>query len=131
VVQVGTKFKIIDNSGAKLAKCIKVLGKGGRKSVGIGNIILVTFKKFSSRKKVKKRTIYLGLIVALSAHMYRLDGTVLKFYSNKILVFNTQYKFLGTRVYGVISKELRHLTITNKKESKHFHKIISYGSLFV
>lgn len=65
MLQVGTKIKTIDNSGAKWVKCIKVLGKGNKKYATTGNIILITISKFSNRKKVKKRIIYLGLIVAV------------------------------------------------------------------
>jgi len=61
MIKIGTKLIIIDNSGAKLAKCIKLVGK--QKVASIGNLILITLLKFTNSKKVKKRTMYLGLIV--------------------------------------------------------------------
>jgi ribosomal protein L14 len=59
----GSSLKVIDNSGARWSKCIKVMGKSltGR----TGDLILVTLSSFISRKKVKKRTIYLGLIAGV------------------------------------------------------------------
>jgi large subunit ribosomal protein L14 len=63
MIFIGTNINIADNSGAKLGKCIKV--KGGRKIGSVGNIILVTLKKILHRKKVKKRTIYIGLVISV------------------------------------------------------------------
>jgi len=58
-----SNLKVVDNSGAKLARCIKIAGK--KKVAGVGDIILVTLRNFFNRKKVKKRALYLGLIVAV------------------------------------------------------------------
>lgn len=60
-----SSLKVIDNSGAKWSKCIKVIGKS---LVGnAGDLILVTLSNFVNRKKVKKRTVYLGLIAGVKA----------------------------------------------------------------
>jgi ribosomal protein L14 len=59
----GSSLKVIDNSGAKWSKCIKVIGKSTISSTG--SLILVTLTNFLNRKKVKKRTIYLGLITGI------------------------------------------------------------------
>lgn len=63
MVKIGTNLIVVDNSGAKLARCIKLMGK--QKISTVGNVILVTLLKFTNSKKVKKRTIYLGLIVGV------------------------------------------------------------------
>lgn len=131
MIQMGTNFKVVDNSGARWAKCIKVLGKGNKKIATVGSVVLITLNKFNSRKKVKKRTIYVGLIVAIVSWIYRVDGIFIKFFLNRVLVFNKLYKFLGTRIYGVVSKEIRNLILINKREGKYFQKIISYSSLIV
>jgi large subunit ribosomal protein L14 len=91
-------------------------------------LILVSLKKFSNRKKVNKRTIYVGLIVGISYWIYRIDGNLVKFFSNRLLLFNKQFKFLGTRVYGSILKEIKIKNITEKKNKKYFQKIFSYSS---
>jgi ribosomal protein L14 len=91
----------------------------------------VTLFKFTCSKKVKKRTIYLGLIVGISYWTTRIDGSYIKFFSNRLLVFNKSYKFLGTRVYGAILKEIRLKSIKDKNYRKFFQKLISYSSLIV
>ena len=105
--------------------------KGNKAWATIGTLILVTLKKFSHRKKVNKRTIYIGLIVGINFWISRLDGTFVKFFSNRILLFNKQVKFLGTRVYGGILKELKFMSLREKKNKKYFQKIFSYSSSII
>ena len=131
MIQIGTKLKVVDNSGAKWVKCINILGKGNKKYARVGSIVLITISRFSSRKKVNKRKIYLGLVVGVAAWVFRKDGTHIKFFSNRLLVINKQYKFLGTRIYGAVLKEIRQLTAVNKKDRKIFQKIISYSSVIL
>jgi large subunit ribosomal protein L14 len=64
MVFIGTKVNIADNSGARIGKCIKVKGK--KKIGSVGSIILITLKKILYRKKVKKRVIYIGLIISIT-----------------------------------------------------------------
>ena len=111
MIIIGTKLNIVDNSGGKIAKCIKVIKK--KKTASIGSIILVSLKKFLNRRKVKKRVIYIGLIIGVKSWVYRLDGAFIKFFSNRILLFNKQFKFIGTRIYGILLKEVK---IFNMKE---------------
>lgn len=60
-----SKLQITDNSGGKIAKCIKILGFSNKKVATIGNIIFITIQNFLHRKKVQKRIIYIGLIITL------------------------------------------------------------------
>ena len=128
MIQAESQLKVVDNSGAKWAKCISVKKKGKYPTGKIGMLILVSLKKFSNRKKVNKRIIYIGLIVGVSYWTDRIDGSFVKFFSNRLLLFNKQFKFLGTRVYGSILKEIRIKSITEKKNKKYFQKIFSYSS---
>lgn len=68
---------------------------------------MVTVKKYNPRKKIKKKIIYFGLIISLKYNHFRRDGIIFSFSSNRLLLFNKDYKFLGTRVYGPISKEFK------------------------
>lgn len=129
MIKVGSKLIVIDNSGAKLAKCIKLMGK--QKISTVGNLILVTLLKFAHSKKVKKRTIYLGLIAGIAAWTTRFDGFIIKFFLNRVLIFNKNFKFLGSRVYGGILKEIKIKSIKDKNYRKFFQKIISYSSLII
>jgi len=131
MIQVGTRLKIADNSGGRWSKCIKVLGKGNKKAGFVGNTILVTVSKILSQKKIKKRTIYLGLIITLTRWVRRKEGSFIKFFLNQVVLFTKQYKFLGTRVYGIIAKEVHFCTGIDKKERRYFQKIVSYSPLIV
>jgi large subunit ribosomal protein L14 len=95
---------------------------------GIGDLVLVTLSGFTNRKKVKKRVIYLGLIISVQYWTFRPDGSFLKFFKNRILLFNRQYRFLGTRVYGPIGKEVK-FKLKSEKEKSRFKKALSYTSL--
>ena len=127
MLQVESKIKIVDNSGGKWAQCILVKKKGKNPLGSVGTFILVTLKIFSKRKKVNKRIIYMGLIVGVRFWISRIDGTFIKLFSNRILLFNKQFKFLGTRVYGSIMKEIKITNLTEKKNRKYFLKIFSYS----
>lgn len=102
----GSSLKIIDNSGAKWSKCIKVVGKS---LVGkTGSLILVTLSSFVNRKKVKKRTLYLGLIAGVKFWSFRLDGSFFRFLLDKLCMTlksftevypsNIQYKVVRPHV---------------------------------
>ena len=128
MIKTGSILRVVDNSGAKWAKCIQVRVKGKYPSGTVGSILLITLQKFVSRKKVTKRTIYMALVVGISHWIARLDGTFVKFFSNRLLVFNKQTKFLGSRIYGAILKETKSLNLYDKKNQKYFQKIFSYSS---
>ena len=124
--QFGTKFFIGDNSGVRLAKCINVIGKGNRRQAILGSFVLVALKKFYNRYKTTKKVLYLGLVIVLCKWSKRSDGVLIRFFINRILIFNKQLKFLGTRVYGGIASEIYIRDITSKKSQRIFQKVISY-----
>lgn len=129
MIYIGTNVNISDNSGAKLGKCLKIVG--GKKIGSIGDIILVTLKKILHRKKVKKRTTYIGLLIGIKYWIKRFDGIYIKIFSNKILLFNKQFKFLGTRIYGLLLKEVKISNWKEKKYRNYFHKVINYTSFMI
>jgi large subunit ribosomal protein L14 len=119
-----------DNSGAKFLKCIDVLNKRNSVAV-IGDTILVSVKNFIHRKKLKKKIIYFGLLVTSKQFTQRIDGSIIKFCTNRILIFSKQFKFLGTRIYGGISKDIRIKLNTGTLDKKKYQKIVSYMSLVI
>ena len=128
MIQIESQLKIVDNSGAKWAKCISVKKKGKNPIASVGMLILVSLKKFSNRKKVNKRIIYIGLVVGIRYWLSRINGNFIKFFSNRLLLFNKQIKFLGTRIYGSILKEIKINSLVVGKNKKYFQKIFSYSS---
>lgn len=131
MIQVESQLKVVDNSGGKWAKCIAVRKKGKHPLGTVGMIVLVTLKKIANKKKVNKKIIYIGLITGISYWVSRIDGSFIKFFSNRLLLFNKQFKFLGTRVYGSLLKEIRLTSSQEKKSKKYFQKIFSYSSSLI
>jgi len=61
----------------------------------------------------------------------RSDGTIIKFSENRVLLFSNTYKFLGTRVYGPLMKEIRYYLHNNQKEKQKYFKVISYSNSII
>jgi len=131
MLNIGSNLCIVDNSGAKIAKCLKNLKKINKQRVSVGDLILVVLKKFKNRKKIAKRIIYIGLVVGIKYWLSRNDGTLIRFFKNCVLIFNKQFKFLGSRVYSIILKEVKIKVLKYKKYRTYFKKIIIYNSFVV
>jgi large subunit ribosomal protein L14 len=119
-----------DNSGAKFLKCIAVLNKKSGVAI-VGDTLLLVVKYYSHRKKLKQKSIYFGLLVTSKQNSYRLDGCSIKFCTNRVLIFSKQFKFLGTRIYGGVSKDIRTKLNSGLLDKKKYHKIASYMSLVI
>jgi large subunit ribosomal protein L14 len=104
---VESKLSVIDNSGVKFVKCIKVLGQLG-KSVTLGSLVLVVLSHQSSYSKSTNlgKKVILGLVVHLKYPTYRLDGSYIKFYKNSLILMASSFKPLSTRVLKPLVKEL-------------------------
>jgi large subunit ribosomal protein L14 len=127
MIFTGTILKSADNSGARKIKCIKVLGVAPKNYANLGEIVLVVVQKLKNTKKVEKKKMYFGLIVSIKSKTKRIDGTFIKNDNNRVLLLTNVYKFLGTRVYGPICKEIR-ATLNIRIKYK---KIISYSKLTI
>jgi large subunit ribosomal protein L14 len=105
MIFVETNLSVIDNSGAKIVKCIKVLGQK-RKSIFLGDLILVVVKKkIENKNNVVNKKIYYGLLSQLKYPTLRLDGRYLIFGKNSIILLSNKLKFLGTRFLQLPAKE--------------------------
>jgi large subunit ribosomal protein L14 len=102
---------INDNSGAKIAKCIKVLGGFQRKYAYLGNTVVVAVQKIKSknkyRSKVKKGEVLRALIIKTKFRSVRKDGFLFKFSTNSGVLVNKQEKPLATRITGPITREMK------------------------
>lgn len=116
MIQSETKLKIADNTGAKMAKCIKVLGGSKRRYARIGDIIVVSIKEASPKGIVKKKAVERAVVVRQVKEYKRKDGSVIRFDENAIVIIDTDLQPKGTRVFGPVARELR---------EKGFQKIIS------
>lgn len=123
MITVETKLKSADNSGAKILKCIKILDNFKKRTAKTGEVILVSVKKLDRKKKIKKKSIYLALLISTKWRTRRYDGSFFSSKNNRVLLLSETYKFLGTRVYGFITKEIRSTT----RDIERYKKIISYS----
>jgi len=116
MIQVTSNLEVADNSGARLVKCIKVLGGSRRRYASLGDIIVVSIKECLPGTKVKKGETARAVVVRTRREYLRSDGSYIKFDSNSAVLINAQKEPIGTRIFGPVARELR---------AKKFMKIIS------
>ena len=116
MIQVMTHLEVADNSGARIVKCIKVLGGSRRRYAGLGDIIVVSIKEALPGTKVKKGDTARAVVVRTARGYQRSDGSYIKFDTNSAVLINKDKEPIGTRIFGPVARELR---------AKKFMKIIS------
>ena len=116
MIQLRSILDVADNTGAKKASLIGVLGKKGKTFAEIGDIINVNIKESSPEAAVKKGEVARAVIVRTRNPIRRSDGSVLRFNRNAVVFIDPQNNPRGTRVFGPVARELR---------EKNFTKIIS------
>jgi len=102
-----TKLTVADNTGAKIAQCIKVLGGSKRRYAGIGDIIVVAIKKASPKGIVKKKSVEKAVIVRQRKVLRRKNGSSIRFDENAVVIVNKEGQPKGTRIFGPVARELR------------------------
>ncbi|PHQ81323.1 MAG: 50S ribosomal protein L14 [Coxiella sp. (in: Bacteria)] len=107
MIQTESVVNIADNSGAKKALCIKVLGGSKRRYARVGDMIKVTIKEAIPRGKVKKGEVMLAVVVRTKKAIRRSDGSSIRFDTNAIVLLNAQKQPIGTRIFGPVTRELR------------------------
>lgn len=116
MIQMQSRLKVADNSGAKEVQCIKVLGGTHRKTASIGDIIVVSVKNALPNSKVKTGDKSKAVIVRTVYKIHRPDGTSIRFDENSAVLLNNNREPVGTRIFGPVARELR---------ARKFIKIIS------
>jgi len=107
MIQMQTVLEVADNSGARLVKCIKVLGGSKRRYANIGDVIKVSVKEAIPRGKVTKGSVYHAVVVRTKKGIRRPDGSLISFDSNAVVLLNPQLQPIGTRIFGPVTRELR------------------------
>jgi large subunit ribosomal protein L14 len=107
MIQVESKLKVADNSGAKLVKCIKVLGGSKRKYARVGDVIVVSIKESIPGSAVKKGTVQKAVVVRTAKEFGRKDGSYIRFSDNAAVIINDNGEARGTRIFGPVARELR------------------------
>jgi len=116
MIQVQSKLKVADNTGAKELMCIKVLGGSWRKYANIGDVIVASVKNATPGGVVKKGDVVKCVIVRSRRGMRRPDGSYIKFDENAAVIIKEDKNPRGTRIFGPVARELR---------DKDFMKILS------
>lgn len=115
MIQMESKIEVADNTGARQAKMIGVLGKRSR-SADVGDIITAHIRESIPTASVKKGTVVKAVVVRTAAPIRRPDGSILRFDSNAVVIIDANGNPKGTRIFGPVARELR---------EKNFMKIVS------
>lgn len=107
MIQIRTKLDIADNSGAKKATMIGVIGRRGKRIAEIGDVITANVKEAIPEGTVKKGEVVKAVIVRTKSPIRRKDGSVVKFSSNAMVIIDAQKNPRGTRIFGPVARELR------------------------
>ena len=116
MLQLRSILDVADNTGARRASLICVLGKMGSFNASIGDVVRVNIKESIPGATVKKGEMARGVIVRTRHDIRRADGSLVRFDRNAVVCIDNQKNPKGTRVFGPVARELR---------EKNFTKIIS------
>jgi len=106
MIQQESRLTVADNSGAKEALCIRVLGGTGRRYASVGDVIVVAIKSAIPSSDVKKGAVSKAIIVRTKKEIRRQDGSYIRFDDNACVLLNNG-ELRGSRIFGPVARELR------------------------
>jgi len=107
MIQMQTLMDVADNTGAKVAYCIKVLGGTQWRYAGLGDVVVVSIKKAIPGGSVKAGDVARAVIVRTRKATRREDGSYVKFDKNAVVLIDNEKNPKGTRIFGAVARELR------------------------
>ncbi len=116
MIQEYTMLTVADNSGAKTARCIRILGGSGRRYARVGDIVVVAVKTAIPSGNIKKGQVVKAVVVRTKKEIGRKDGSYIRFGENAAVIINEDREPVGTRIFGPVARELR---------DQRFMKIVS------
>jgi len=116
MIQQETMVKVADNSGAKTAQVIRVLGGTRRRYAGLGDVVIVAVKNALPNGTVKKSDVARAVVVRVTKETRRKDGSYIRFDENAVVIIDEQGEPRATRIFGPVARELR---------EKRYMKIVS------
>ena len=119
MIQMQTLLDVADNSGAKTARCIKVLGGTRRRYAGLGDIVVVSVQTALAGSAIMSGSGVKGVVVRTRKAARRADGSYVKFDRNAIVIVDNDGNPKGTRIFGAVARELR---------ERRYMKIVSLAS---
>ena len=116
MIQQESMVKVADNSGAKTALVIRVLGGTRRRYAGLGDVVVVAVKNALPNGTVKKSDVAKAVVVRTVKETRRKDGSYIRFDENAVVIIDDKGEPRATRIFGPVARELR---------EKRYMKIVS------
>ncbi len=116
MLQLRSRVKVADNSGARWVGVIKVVQQGTSDAAQIGDVVIASVKDAIPRGNVKAKEVVRAVIVRQTKPLRRKDGSTIRFDDNAVVIINADGTPRGTRIFGPIAREIR---------DKGFAKIVS------
>lgn len=107
MIQQESRLTVADNSGAKEALCIRVLGGTGKRYASLGDVIVVSVKSVVPSSDIKKGIVSKAVIVRTKKEVRRADGSYIRFDDNACVLLNNAGEIRGSRIFGPVARELR------------------------
>lgn len=107
MIQMRTCLVVADNSGAKYARCVKVLGGSDHMIASAGDIVVVSIIDVIPGSKVQKGQVVKGVIIRTKSKVKRPDGSFVRYDDNAIVLIDKDGEPIGTRVFGPVTREVR------------------------
>ena len=107
MLQMQSNLTVADNSGAKRAQVIKVLGGSHRRYAGIGDVVVVAIKEAIPTSTIKEGSVEKAVIVRVAKEYRRPDGTYIRFDDNACVLISNAGELRGSRIFGPVARELR------------------------
>ena len=116
MIQIYTRLKVADNSGAKTISCIGIPGGSGRTDARLGDVIVASVKEAAPAAAVSKGEVVKAVVVRTAKPVRRSDGSHIRFDDNAAVLIGDDQMPRGTRIFGPVARELR---------DKNFMRIVS------
>ena len=107
MIQIYSRLKVADNSGAKTISCIGIPGGSGRRYAWLGDVIVASVKEAAPASAVRKGEVVKAVIVRTAKAHGRPDGSRIRFDDNAAVLINDDQMPRGTRIFGPVSREVR------------------------
>ncbi len=107
MIQQESRCTVADNSGAKEALVIRVLGGTKKRYASLGDMVVVTVKSALASGGIKKGTVSKAVVVRTKKEVRRTDGSYIRFDDNAVVLLNNAGEIRGTRIFGPVARELR------------------------
>lgn len=125
MLQAESRVDVADNTGAKIAYIIRVLGgstghgKFTRKTASVGDKVVCSVKKALPGSDMKAGAVVKAVVVRTRNPVRRKDGSYVRFDRSAVVLIDDDGNPKGTRIFGAVARELR---------EKNYMKIVSLAA---